>query len=107
MGMHTPSNDIPILFPESVLLATGQSKEEFARDAPFLLALKLFELGRLSSGKAAQLCGMGRRDFLLTVGRMGIAVVDLDEEEMRREFRESSPPRPGRAVLLDDEPSPT
>ena len=47
---------------------------------------------------------MGRRDFLLTVGRMGIAVVDLDEEEMRREFKESSAPKLTRAVLTDPEP---
>lgn len=83
--MHTLTIEIP----ESVLLATGQSKEEFVRDAKFLLAVKLFELGRLSSGKAAQLCGMERVDFLLTVGRMGIAVVDLDEEEMGREFEDA------------------
>ena len=36
--------------PDSVLLATGQSRDEFSREAKFLLALKLFEVGRLSSG---------------------------------------------------------
>ena len=77
---------LTIEIPEDVLLATGQSREEFIREAKFLLAVKLFELGRLSSGKAARLCGMGRVDFLLTVGRLGIPVADLDEEEMKREF---------------------
>ena len=77
---------LTIEIPENVLLATGQSREEFIREAKILLAAKLFELGRLSSGKAAQLCGMGRVDFLLTVSRMGIPVADLDEEEMKREF---------------------
>lgn len=77
---------LTIEIPENVLLATGQSREEFIREAKMLLAAKLFELGRLSSGKAAQLCGMGRVDFLLTVSRMGIPVADLDEEEMKREF---------------------
>lgn len=101
MNIHTPTNQVSILFPESVLLAAGQSREEFVRDAPFLLALKRFELGRLSSGKAAQLCGMGRVDFLLIAGRMGIAVADLDEEEMRREFGEPPPRRPQDAILPD------
>jgi hypothetical protein len=50
MHTHTLTIDIP----ESVLLATGQSREEFIREAKFLLAAKLFEMGRLSSGKAAQ-----------------------------------------------------
>jgi predicted HTH domain antitoxin len=79
---------LTIEIPEDVLLATGQSREEFLREAKLLLAVKLFELGRLSSGKAAQLCGIGRVDFLLTVGRMGIPVADLDEEEMKREFED-------------------
>jgi len=77
---------LTIEIPENVLLATGQSREEFIREAKMLLAAKLFELGRLSSGKAAQLCGMARVDFLLTVSRMGIPVADLDEEEIKREF---------------------
>jgi len=72
--------------PESILLATGQSQEEFVREAKFLLALKLFELGRLSSGRAAELCEMPRLDFLLLAGKMGVPVADLDEDEMDREF---------------------
>lgn len=82
------SSVISIDLPENVLLATGQSKEEFVREAKFLLALKLFELGRLSSGQAAKLCDMQRIDFLLLLGKMGIAIADLDEAEMEREFAE-------------------
>ncbi len=77
---------LTIEIPEDVLAASGQSREEFVREAKLLLAAKLFELGRLSSGKAAQLCGMGRVEFLFAVGRMGIPVIDLDEEELKREL---------------------
>ena len=80
--MHT----VTIEMTESVLLATGQSREEFVREAKFLLAAKLFEMGHLSSGKAAQICGMKRVDFLFAVGKMGIPVIHLDEEELKREF---------------------
>ena len=80
---------LTIEIPEDVLLAAGQSREEFIRDAKFLLAAKLFEVGRLSSGKAAELCSMGRVEFILAVGRMGTPVADLDEEEMNREFRDA------------------
>jgi len=51
--------------------------------------LKLFEQGRLSSGKAAELCGMTRVDFLLLAGKAGIPVLDLDGEELDREFLEA------------------
>lgn len=77
---------IHIDLPDSVLLATGQSAEEFVRDAKFFLALKLFEVGRLSSGRAAELSGLPRVEFLLRAGHMGVPVADLDEEEMNQEF---------------------
>jgi len=79
---------IHIDLPESLLLTTGQSHAEFVKEAKFLLALKLFELGRLSSGKAAELCEMSRVEFLLLAGRAGTPVADLDEEELWREFGE-------------------
>lgn len=77
---------IHIDLPESVLLSTGQSQEDFIREAKFLLALKLFELGRMSSGRAADLCGMARLDFLLLAGRSRVPVTDLEGEELDREF---------------------
>lgn len=87
-SQEVPSvSSITIEVAESVLLATGQSREEFARDARFLLAAKLFELGRLSSGKAAQLCDMAHPDFLFAAGRLGVPVVQLTGEELDREFQ--------------------
>lgn len=77
---------IHIDLPESVLLTTGQSQEEFVKEAKFLLALKLFELGRMSSGVAAEISGMPRGDFLLRASQAAVPVADLDEEELSREF---------------------
>lgn len=51
-----------------------------------MLALKLFEVGRLSSGKAGELCGMGRVEFLLAAGRAGVPVLALDADELSAEF---------------------
>ncbi|HXO18459.1 MAG TPA: UPF0175 family protein [Thermoanaerobaculia bacterium] len=56
------------------------------REAKLFLALKLFELGRLSSGRAAEICGMNRVDLLLLAGRSGGPVADLDDAESEREF---------------------
>ncbi|MBI4879919.1 MAG: UPF0175 family protein [Planctomycetes bacterium] len=76
---------LTIELPESVLLSTGLSRDEFVREAKFLLALKLFELGRVSSGKAAVLCGISRVDFLGRASRMGVSVVNIDRDEAARE----------------------
>ena len=72
--------------PDSVLLATGQSRDEFSREAKFLLALKLFEVGRLSSGRAAELCALPRVEFLFRAGSLKVPVADLDREELEREL---------------------
>ena len=72
--------------PDSILLAAGQSPDEFAREAKFLLALKLFEIGRLSSGRAAEMSEMPRVEFLLRAGRMNVPVADLEDEGLEREL---------------------
>ena len=60
--------------------------ENLADEARFLLALKLFEQGRISSGKAGKLCSMERVEFLLAASRAGVPVVDMNREEMAEEF---------------------
>jgi predicted HTH domain antitoxin len=55
--------------PEKVLLAEKTDETSFARELRILAAVKLFELGRLSSGRAAELAGMSRVEFLLELGR--------------------------------------
>ena len=77
---------IQIDFPDNLLVSTGQSREAFIREAKYYLALKFFELGRISSGQAAVACGMPRIDFLLLAGRAGIPIADLEGEELDREF---------------------
>lgn len=52
----------------------------------FLLAVKMFELGRLSLGKAAELCGMQKMNFMGEMGRMGIPVINLDNDQIRQEI---------------------
>jgi predicted HTH domain antitoxin len=55
--------------PEKVLLAEKTDEISFARELRVLAAVKLYELGRLSSGRAAELADMSRVEFLLNLGR--------------------------------------
>ena len=80
-------SDITILLPESILIPTGQSREGFVREAKFLLASKLYELGRLSSGRAAAICDMDRVTFLLVLHRIGVPAIDLDDRELDDDLR--------------------
>jgi predicted HTH domain antitoxin len=78
---------LSIPYIDDLLVSSGQSKERLEQELRFLLAVKLFELRRLSVGKAAQLCGMGKLNFMDELGRMGIPVINLDDEQIRDELQ--------------------
>jgi predicted HTH domain antitoxin len=63
------TRQIVIDVPEMVLLAEKTDEIGFARELRMLAAVKLYELGRLSSGRAAELAGVPRVEFLLELGR--------------------------------------
>ena len=46
---------ITINCPDSILISLKETPEEFANEASKLLAVKLYEMGKLSSGRAAKL----------------------------------------------------
>jgi len=68
------------------LTLQGKSRAELEQRSKFLLALKYFELGEITSGQAARMAGMGRVAFWNEASKCGVAVIDMDEEEMALEF---------------------
>jgi hypothetical protein len=79
-------NALLLELPVDALASPGMSLESLAQEAKFMLALKLFEVGRLSSAKAGLLCGMGRVEFLLAASRAGVPIVAMDGVEIKSEF---------------------
>lgn len=73
--------EIPQNFPD----AMHCTPEEFSREAKMAMAAKLYEMRRLSSGMAAALAGVGRVEFLLELHRYGVAVIDIDQEELEQD----------------------
>ncbi len=55
-------------------------------EARLLLALKLFETGRLSCGQAAELAGQSKRAFMELLGRHGIPVFNSAANEVARDL---------------------
>jgi len=83
----TATREIRIEYGEDLLAGTGMSHEEFTEEARFLLAAKLYELGRVTSGQAARMCGRNRVDFLFSLPRIGVAISNLDASDARAEIR--------------------
>jgi predicted HTH domain antitoxin len=63
------SNVVSIPYSEELLLALREEPESFEREARLLLAVKLYELGKLSTGMVAQLAGMTRVAFMFELAR--------------------------------------
>lgn len=73
---------ITIQIPEKVLLAEKTDAQSFAREIRILAAVKLYEMGRLSSGRAAELAGMSRVEFLLNLNRYQVFPLESELNEL-------------------------
>ncbi len=79
-------NTLTIEYTDDLLFALGVSGKEFSEEAKFLLAAKLYELGKISSGQAARLAGKSRVEFLLSLARLNVPMSNLREEDLRDEL---------------------
>jgi predicted HTH domain antitoxin len=73
---------LTVEYPEKLPDLLQTTRERFEQEAKMAMAVKLFEMKRLSSGMAAALAGMDRVSFLLSLHRYGTAMIDLEEEEL-------------------------
>jgi predicted HTH domain antitoxin len=67
--------------PEATLISLKTDAQSFAQYLKLLAAVKLFELGKLSSGGAAQLAEMARVEFLLGLRHFQVSPFQMTEEE--------------------------
>ncbi len=79
--------ELTLQYPDDLLVASGKPRAEVERELKFQLAVRLFEVGQLSLGKAAELAGWNRVLFAEELGRMKVAVLNLDDEEIQAEMR--------------------
>jgi predicted HTH domain antitoxin len=75
-------------YPDDLLITSGKSPQALEAELIFLLAVKLFELRRLSLGKSADFCNMNKLQFMYELGRLQVPVINLDDDQIADELRD-------------------
>lgn len=78
--------EVMMNLPEKASLALKVPTEALGKELLLVAAVKLYELGRLSSGAAAELAGVPKPVFLAKLADYGVCTFDLKKEELQREL---------------------
>jgi predicted HTH domain antitoxin len=77
---------VKLQIPDEPLTSLETEAEAFGREVLLLAAVKLFELSRLSSSRAAQLAGLSRVEFLAVLPRYQVSpYAGLTQEELQQD----------------------
>jgi predicted HTH domain antitoxin len=79
--------EIKLSLPDETLVALKRSPDELGDEVRLAAAMKLYELGRLSSGAAAALAGIPRTVFLSKLADYGVATFRMSEAELVEDLR--------------------
>ena len=79
--------EVKVTFPDDFAKAVQLTPEELEAHIRLMAALKMFELGKLSSGKAAELAGLSRVAFLETCARYRISPFNYSIEKLAAELQ--------------------
>ena len=80
--------EVTIPYPSGLEESVQTTSGEVQQQIRLMAALKMFELGKLSSGKAAELAGLSRVGFLDACARYKVSVFNYTADELETEIRQ-------------------
>lgn len=81
---------IQIQLPETVFSALRKAPDEFVQEMRVAAAVKWYELGEVSQGKAAEIAGLSRSAFIDALRRYRVSVLQYAPEELAQELADAS-----------------
>ncbi len=82
-------NSLTIEYSPELLWALQQEPEEFESEARLLLAVKLYEVGKLSTGLAARLAGIPRVTFMFLLSQHGLSPFGESPDELEGDLNDA------------------
>jgi len=86
--MQEQTIDISFPVKEGILTSLKETKDEFTKDVIFLSSLLFYRKRRLSLGKAAELAGLSKVDFITKLQEEKEHIFDYSENEMDEIFED-------------------
>ena len=71
--------------PEDVLSSVRKDPDHFTQELRLAAAVKWYEMGRVSQGRAAQISGLSRSEFISALGRFEVSVFQYNMDEIAEE----------------------
>jgi predicted HTH domain antitoxin len=75
-----------IELPESAFSALRKEPSEFIQEMKYAAAVKWYEMGEISQGKAAEITGLSRSEFISLLARYGVSVIQYTSKGLEEEL---------------------
>ncbi len=80
---------ISLEIPATTFAALGESPDEFISEMRIAAAVKWYELGKLSQGKAAEVAGLSRSAFIDALSRFKVSPIQISATELSKELADA------------------